>query len=408
MGFWKDFFGLEQRALKTPPVPVNKIDCQCGANSALSFSSLFGRAANPLSIAAFFRCMDLLCNTIAQLPIRVKNREGETYELTGQPLDIVINHDRNNELTTYQMIKNVVRDIILKGNGFILVERHSDGSVKGLRYLESQMVTIHYDKKKRLIWYTCPELYPGRKIEDVNMLHFRMYSYDGITGVGLVKYMTRTIGLANDTDEAVQQFYRSGMNLNGVLSAKNLVSGAQLQQIKEAWNTTYNSDRGGLIVLPNNLEYQAIQSDKIDGQNSSREYNAQEIAQWFGISPILIGILTHSSGYSFEQARLEFLSNTIMSWVRMMEEELNRKLLRPSEENLLIDIDETQMLRADKATLVNYYTGLLKAGILTTNECRNALGYNAVDGGDKLFVAYTDIAQNTLNNNQGEDKEENK
>ena len=83
----------------------------------------------------------------------------------------------------------------------------------------------------------------------------------------------------------------------------------------------------------------------------------------------------------------------------MFEDEMNRKMLKPSESDLYIDIDETTMLRADKKTLVVYYTGLIKAGVLTINEARTALGYSQVDDGDKLFVPYTDIAQNTIGGN---------
>lgn len=403
MGFFNTLLGIETQAEKREKLKKeteeHAAECQCAANSSLGFGSLFAALhASPMTIAAFFRCVDLITNTVAQLPVRVKVKGSEKSELEEHAIIAALT-DRNNELTQFQLMKNLVRDVIIKGNAFVHIERANDGTVKRLRYIESQKVTINWNSKTRVLFYQVPEYFGNIKIEPVNMLHFRLWTWDGVNGVGIVKYMTNTLDVAKKTDDAMLNYFKKDMNLNGVLSAKNMVSTKQIEQIKQAWNTTYSDGGGGLIVLPNNLEYQPIQSNFSEAQNQSREWNATEICTWLGVSPILIGILTHSSGYSFEQARLEFLSNTIMTWVRMFEDEMNRKMLKPSESDLYIDIDETTMLRADKKTLVVYYTGLIKAGILTINEARTALGYSQVEDGDKLFVPYTDIAQNTIGGN---------
>jgi len=375
--------------------------CAHGADASLHYSNLWDNQFNSLYIAAFFRCIDLISGTIAQLPVKIRVKDKEhTSELENHPILDALNHSL---LTPYQLMKNVVRDVIMNGNGYIHIQRDGSGTVTGLRYLMPTEVTVNYDRIKQVLYYTAPLYYNNRKIEPINMLHFKMWSNDGVSGIGIARYMSHTLKLAAKVDDAVQNFYRNNMNLNGVLSAKQPVSEKQLQQIREGWNNTYNSG-GGIVVLPNNLEYQAIQGDENESQ-SQREQNAIDICTWMGVSPILIGILTHSSNYSFEQARLEFLSNTIMSWLKMIEQEFNRKLLKPSEYNLTVDLDETAMLRADKQTLMSYYTGLIASGVLCINEARKELGYNPIDGGDKHLIPYTDVAMNTINNQNQEQEE---
>lgn len=83
----------------------------------------------------------------------------------------------------------------------------------------------------------------------------------------------------------------------------------------------------------------------------------------------------------------------------MIEEELNRKLLRPSERMIYtINLDEKFLLKSNKSTQASYYSSMLSNGVLNINEVRKELGYNEIEGGDKHIIAYTDIQQNTINN----------
>lgn len=365
-------------------------------DAALSYGNIFAQPLNSLFIAAYHRCVDLISTTIAQLPVTVRVKEGDHIgEVPNHPVTEALSHAL---LTPFTMMKNIVRDVITRGNGYIYVTRTSDGGVKSLRYLLPTDVTVNYDPVKEKLYYTASNILGGRRIEPVNMLHFRMWTFDGVNGVGIERYMYRTLQLAGKTDDAMTKFYENNMNLNGILSARNPVGEKQLEQIKQAWNTTYTSG-GGIVVLPNSLDYQPIQSTEADS-SAVRERNAVEICSWLGVSPILIGILTHSSNYTFEQARLEFLSNTIMAWVKMMEQEMTRKLLKPSESGLRIDLDEKEMLRADKVTLMNYYTGMISSGILCINEARKELGYNPIEGGDRHIIPFTDVNMNTVGGEQ--------
>lgn len=53
------------------------------------------------------------------------------------------------------------------------------------------------------------------------------------------------------------------------------------------------------------------------------------------------------------------------------------------------------MLRADKASLANYYNTLFQIGVITPNEIRKALDLEAIENGDHTFVQ---VNVQTLNN----------
>ena len=62
-------------------------------------------------------------------------------ELTEHPLNLVFS-DRNKGsiITKFGLMKLLVQSVILRGNGFALIERANDGTVIGLRYLENNDV----------------------------------------------------------------------------------------------------------------------------------------------------------------------------------------------------------------------------------------------------------------------------
>ena len=67
--------------------------------------------------------------------------------------------------------------------------------------------------------------------------------------------------------------------------------------------------------------------------------------------------------------------------------------------------DTSSLLRADKASLANYYTQLFNIGVVSTNEVRKALDLPAIQGGDSHFVQVNlmelnKAAQNVPTNNQ--------
>lgn len=76
--------------------------------------------------------------------------------------------------------------------------------------------------------------------------------------------------------------------------------------------------------------------------------------------------------------------------------EFERKLYKPSERNSIdVRFDTSVLLRADKASLANYYNTLFQIGVITPNEIRKALDLEAIENGDHTFVQ---VNIQTLNN----------
>ena len=398
----RKFFGLEKEKRS------NELQYVSNFSDALSFAP-FIHNCTAMNLSAVYRATEIISDSIAVLPIKIqKLGEKGKNEMDNHPLKLVFSDkNSNNILSKFTIIKLLVQSVILRGNGFALILRAEDGTVTGLRFLEPQEVIINYNKITGELYYTVPKLTKSKHIEPINMIHLIKNSYDGVNGLSVLSYAYRTIKNANATEESAKSFFDNGMNLSGVLTVQGQLQQKQKDDIRSSWAQAYANGGQGLAVLQGNMTYQPIQINAKDAQMlESRVFNVQDIARFFGLNPVLLGDLSHASYNTIEAVQQEFLVHTLQPYVTMIENEFNRKLLKPSERKLQIILETNEILRTDKSAQAQYYSTMLSNGIMSINEIRKELGYNPVDGADDLVLPYTDLSQNTIGNNKEQNTNE--
>lgn len=384
---WYNLFKPEKRNNTTEEKPQVY-------SAALPFGALF-QQNSATSLSAVFRATQIISDSIAMIPIRVKLKSDSHKEVINtHPLYQAFD---NNLISKYTLMQLLISDTILKGNGYAYIERAGDGTVTGIRYCEPGTVTVNYNSVKQTLSYKVSNI-PG-KIEPVNMIHLVKNTKDGINGISILSYARRAINLASSTETAASNWFENGCQPSGVLTVQGVLSSKQRDEIRGSWNQVQGGTGGGLAVLPGSMSYQPISKAGSDSQMlESRIFNVQDIARFFGISPVLLGDLSHSSYSTLEATQQSFILHTLQPYIVMVEQEFNRKLLKPSEKaSLEINLDENYLLRTDKTAQASYFSTMIDKGILCINEARKELGLSEIEGGEKHFVAYTDINQNTIN-----------
>lgn len=363
-------------------------------SEALQFSNYNG-SQSAMNISAVYRAVEIISDSCALLPLKIKiNNKTHKEEVDEHPVKTVLN---KGSLTRYNFIKLLIQSVLLKGNGFAYISRSNDGTVTEVRFLDANDVQIHYNKNVGELYYTC-NLVSNRKIEPCNMIHLVKNSYDGVNGLSVISYASRTVKISSNTENSANSFFSNGCNLSGILTVQGQLSQQQRTDIRNSWHQAYTNGGSGLAILQGNMEYKPVQVNASDAQLlESRQYNVQDIARFFGISPVLLGDLSHSSYNTIEATQNQFLLHTLQPYIIMIEEEFTRKLFKPSESNLEINLDETAILKTDKVAEANYYGSLLDKGILCVNEVRKMLGLSPVDGGDVHIRPFTKIEDNLIN-----------
>lgn len=376
-------------------------DCTCGCNSHWSDSLLFGQFSKKTAsgLSAWFAAVNLISNAIAQAPIYVKERAENKNTIVEDHYIIDLFNDMR--MSRFIVFKQLINDIIYKGNAFLFIKR-TNGKPSKLIYLQPSQVSIVYNPMDDDLKYlVSSNKNVKRTVLPDDILHFYMWSRDGVNGVSLLNYGQRVVDLANAAEQTAKQFFDSGCQITGVLSFNGRVTDEQKQKIRTSWNAIHSGDSGsGLAILEGDSKFEKIAANSQEAQLlETRNYNTTEIARLFNISPILLGDLSHTSYADIEQAQLEFVTHTLLPYIIMFETEIDRKLLK-SERTRFFDIDETSQLKGTKNALATYLSTLVSNGIMTRNEARYILDLNPVEGGDELVIPFTKIEDNTINNNE--------
>ena len=313
----------------------------------------------------------------------------------------------NSNINRFNMIKNVVEDIICHGNGFIYIERdYETGQPRNVQYSPANQTMMYYNPLANKVYYNNP-IFSSKWDDGMNYMHFFMQpDTTGFKGASIPSFAYKTISLANATEKSANDYYASGGQLYGLITTNTtqpMVGTAekQIKTLRQSWDEARAQSQGtGTVFIPADLKFQQLSSSAKDSAMvETRLYNITEIARFLNISPVLLGDLSHTQYGSIGDAQREFVIHTLSPYVVMMEEELNKKLIMPSRQSEeFIDLNENSILAVDQEKQANYLVNLTRNAIMTPNEARKILGLPQTEDGNKLLLPYSDVAANTVSN----------
>ena len=111
-------------------------------------SGVFGgerriRDSKAMQLSAVYACVELISSSIALMDINVKHK-GTRERISEIRLR---NLFYNSDISKFNLIHNMISDLLINGNGFAKIERSTDGLPVSLRYLPASNVTVFYKDK---------------------------------------------------------------------------------------------------------------------------------------------------------------------------------------------------------------------------------------------------------------------
>jgi len=374
---------------------------------------LFGtyNEGNPMSLSAVFSAIEIISNSLAELPILVKHKTNDCNDIDNT--HYVNQLFKRMNMSKFMFIKKLITDMLTNGNGFAYIKRDAEGQPVELVYLPKGSVTVDYNQATGKLRYLATSYnWIPRTLEPKDVIHLYKNTRDGYNGIGILAYANRTIKVSNYAEEATADYFGSGCNIKGIIKATGQGAGGRLtdeqkESIRSSWQQVHGGQgASGLAVMPINMDFVPVSQNASESQMiETRTFNISEVARFFNISPVLLQDLSHSSYSTIEASQLEYLVHTLQPYISLMECEFNRKLIM--DDNYFIDLDEDYLMTADKSTTANYLNTLVKGGILCINEARYQLGYGPIEGGDKHIIPFTNLEQNTINKDKNIEEKEN-
>lgn len=342
-----------------------------------------------LKIGALYQGINIIGDTIASMPVYLyRDNEGFTEVFMNDPRSRVMSNMANETLSSFNLKKSLIKDVILHGNGYAKIEQ-SKSEVK-MYYQPPDVITPKKDNSGyyyELQSYSTDvngENYPREVVDDADMLVLvRNNKYNSVTGVGLLEYAKDILGLSIEESDYMLNLFRNGLSAKALLTSKTPFKREIKEQLKQDLREFYSgsSNAGKMMVLEGDIGVTNLSLSPADIKLiENKHFTISEISRFLNIQKHLLNLDRQQGTYSnITSERMMLLQNTLMPYVTMIESAMNAKLLTPQEieQGYYFAFDTSEMLRLTPQDQANYMTTLYKEGIVNLEEVRTTLGLGA-------------------------------
>lgn len=380
----------QRRETKSDAAPGAGFNPRTGATSLLVYSDTMA-----MSIATVYRCVKLLSESVANLPMRyLKLKDGIFVDDERNRLTYLLNIQPDFTTNAFEFWRQVVTNVLLDGNAYI-VPVYNIATMEIDRLVLCGRGTVNHDTINDT--YDVFDLNNGVKgcyTED-EIIHIKGLTVnESKRGVSVLTYARLTMSIAATGDNETQNRFANGGNVRGIVSNDTSIRGFGEYQDKELQKTATNLDdrfQSGerIVSLPGQLQFSPISLSSTDMQFlESRKFTVREICRFFGVHPSFVFDDTSNNYKSAEQANVAFLSHTLNPLLRCIEVELLRKLVAPTlAYKRKFIFDRRGLYACDLESKAKNQTNRLANGTATVNELRREENLPPVDGGDKVLVS---------------------
>lgn len=348
--------------------------------------------------AIVYRCVNLIARGLASVSwLLYERNRNEKHELESHAvLDLLSSPSPYQAGSAF--IESVVGYLLLSGNSYIEAILNEDGVPAELHALRPDRMQIipGNDGMIESFEYTVEGHRKQLKVDPFSkrstVLHLKnFHPLNDWYGMSPLEAAAYAIDQHNEVGSHNLALMQNGGRPSGALLIKPGPNGQTLTKeqretlrddLKEIYAGTQNA--GKIMIFEGECEWREMglspkDLDFISGKNLS----AREIAQAFGVPPMLVGVPGDATFANYKEARFHLWEDTIMPLLEFLVTELNLWLLPYFGENLCLsyDIDSIPALAPRREAAWNK---IANADFLTVNEKRHAVGYSPVPGGDKL------------------------
>jgi HK97 family phage portal protein len=346
--------------------------------SQLMATSKSGKTVNvntAMQLAAVWACVRRISETVAMLPLGLYERQKDGGRIQVQSsLSNVLSHRPNADMTSMQFWEAVLASLLLKGNAFIEIHR-SGSDIIALDFLMPNRMDVDLADNGSLIYWYTPRKGRKRQIFKQNMMHIPAFSLDGLMGLSTISYGANVFGGAMSAEDVSANTFKNGMTKTVAFSVDRILKKEQRDEFREYVKTiTGAMNAGKSPILEQGVKPELIGINPIDAQLlESRNHSVEEICRWFLVDPSLIGVGGKDSnwGTGLEQKMIGFVTLTLSSWIRRIEQSIYINLLTPAQrQNQYAQYNLEALLRGDSGSRAEFYSKMTQNGIYTRDDCR--------------------------------------
>lgn len=363
-----------------------------------SSSGLLITEKTALFNSAVFACQRGISESFAMIPrdIYQKTEKNGRKSIDNHPSIKALTTEANPLMTSFTFFRTVQHHILGSGNGYAELQfKKGTGQIVAMWPLPSDRVEpeviINERQELDVVYHvTLPD---GSKVTlpKSHVLHLPGLGYDGIRGYSVTELMANAIGLGSALEEFGALYFKQGADIAGYVEIPDTMDEAQIKNLKKH----YELINGGLEnahrfkFLYESAKFKPTGGKPYESQMlESRVFQIQEVARFHRYPLHKLQELSKGQSYnSLEQFNIEFVNDTLMPWVTLWEQEINRKFfIDPKDKGMYVKFNINALLRGDSASRANFYRTMVMTGIMTVNEARAFEDLPPMDGGDNRMI----------------------
>jgi len=341
-----------------------------------------------LSCPPVLASLNVLAQSVAQLPLKTYRRvPGGKEEAREHALFRLLTAEPNDYQSAYEFKQTMQFSVAQHGNAFARIV-----SVRGrpieLHPIPFASVTVQRNDDFSLEYQVRQSVGEVQKYQADEILHLRDVSRNGWLGMSRIELGKDTIATAIAAERFAGAFFKNGAKAKGFFSLPpgKTLREENFKRLKQELNEAAK-DPHSTPLLEDGLEFKAVSQNAKESQLLElQNFCVIQVARLFGLPPHVIQSLDDAKWANIEHQGRAFITYSLMPWLKMWEQAINRSLLRPAErKEYFVEFNVDSFLRGDSESRAKFYKELWSMGVVSPNEIAARENLPQHDGGDNLY-----------------------
>lgn len=352
-----------------------------------------------MKIAAVFRAVNIISSGLATLKIEYKRKDRAKgyFKIdngkAGSKLNYLLSVRPNSRLNAYEFKKNLVSQILLQGNAYVLPVKNLLNEVEALYLLTPGSVA--HDIYSNTYQIADPVNIISTVVSADEILHFKNVSSDGgYTGLSTVSYAALTLGIAATSDNETLKRFATGGRFKAILKNNTSTKGwgeYQDEQLKAHGEDLQEAISRGddILAVKGDVEVSPLSMSSADMQFlESRKFTIREIARFFNVPPSKLMDDTNSNYKTAELSNVDFYSEALKPLVEAIISEFSAKLLNEwNFQEYKFRFDLSSIYTLDLDSKAKWDKSRLENGVASVNDLRRESDIEPIEKGDDVYLS---------------------
>lgn len=334
--------------------------------------------------------VSMIRETVSSIPLEmyeIKNKEGDVVDVYDDDF-LNLFEKPNNIQTQKEFMKLAVAYYLLAGETFWYLERTDVNSAP------TQMINMRPDNvqiilsvdKKEIVGY---EFHQSNgqiiRLAPESVLHIKNIDpLDPIRGLGVVRPATQRIVTEKEASKHQSNTFRNQGRPDVVVFSEDDLTEEQIEDANKKWQKKFGSDKGSQLGMfgggVKSLQVLNVNPKEMDFINT-QGFLRDDILASLHIPKAMITSDDVNLANS-KTARINYIKEACLPVLDTFLDVINNKLLNEMDNGRFITYENP--VNEDREMLLKEAKELKEAGIITIDEARSLMSYDAIDGGDVL------------------------